>query len=101
MTTSLVAIFPSKSWQARVQKVHLCEKLHLPGSTLETYYKEKYDCDVSDVHEKIVEQGLPEDYHSKYNDTRKRFPQQKQNQLVMELLIDWFHTQSKVKYISR
>ena len=76
-------------------------KVRFRAISLKTCNKEKYDCEVSDVHEKIVEQGLPEDYHSKYNETRKRFPQQKQNQLVMELLLDWFHTQSKVRYISR
>ena len=62
---------------------------------------EKYDYEVAQVYEKLIDQGLPENYHSDYNGTRKRFTQQKQNSLVMELMIDWFRTESKSKYISR
>ena len=62
---------------------------------------EKYTLNsVNSVHLKLIDLGLPEIYHADYNGTRKRFTQQKQNSLVMELLIDWFRTESKLKYIS-
>lgn len=60
----------------------------------------KYDTTVDAVVGELVSKDLPDEYSADYNGTRKRFPIARQNGLVMELLVDWFREQSKLRYIS-